>query len=82
MSFSAPILLFARYADELGGESVTVELPANATAADVLSAVRRLPGADRLPTAPLIAVNERYASPGDPVRPGDDIALIPPVAGG
>jgi molybdopterin converting factor small subunit len=82
VTFSAPILLFARYADELGGESVTVTLPSAATAADVLAAVRALPGAERLPPLPIVAVNQRYAQPGDPVRPGDEVALIPPVAGG
>jgi molybdopterin converting factor small subunit len=81
-SFLAPVQLFARYADELGGDLVRVSLPAEATAADVIAAVRRLPGADRLPPAPMIAVNQRYANATDPVRPGDELALIPPVAGG
>lgn len=82
MTFSTPVLLFARYADELGGESVIVTLPATATAADVLAAIRALPGAERLPPSPIVAVNQRYARPADAVRPGDEIALIPPVAGG
>ena len=80
--FKAPVLLFARYADELGSDAVTVSLPTGATAADVLAAVRLLPGAERLPPAPIIAVNERYASPEQPVVPGDELAIIPPVAGG
>lgn len=79
---SINVLLFARYADELGSDTVTVSLPAGATAADVLHAVRSLPGAERLPPQPLVAVNERYASLSDPVRPGDEVAIIPPVAGG
>lgn len=29
-----------------------------------------------------VAVNQSYATPGDPVAPGDEIALIPPVSGG
>ena len=29
-----------------------------------------------------VAVNQEYAKPGDPVRPGDEIALFPPVTGG
>jgi molybdopterin converting factor subunit 1 len=80
--FTASVLLFARYAEELGSDSVTVRLPADATAADVLAAVRSLPGAERLPPAPMIAVNERYATADHPVRPGDEVAIIPPVAGG
>jgi molybdopterin converting factor small subunit len=82
MAFTAPVLLFARYADELGGDSVMIRLPEGATAADVLAAIRALPGANRLPPAPLVAVNQRYAAPGDLVHEGDEIALIPQVAGG
>lgn len=29
-----------------------------------------------------VAVNQEYAKPGDPVRPGDEVALFPPVTGG
>ena len=29
-----------------------------------------------------VAVNQEYARPGDPVRPGDEVALFPPVTGG
>ena len=28
------------------------------------------------------AVNQDYAEPGDPVRPGDEVAFFPPVTGG
>ena len=29
-----------------------------------------------------VAVNQEYADPSDPVKPGDEIALFPPVTGG
>jgi molybdopterin converting factor small subunit len=29
-----------------------------------------------------VAVNQEYALPGDPVGPGDEVALFPPVTGG
>ena len=29
-----------------------------------------------------VAVNQEYARPGDPVGPGDELALFPPVTGG
>lgn len=79
---SVTVLLFASYADALGAPSVTVDLPSGATVADVLSAVRGRPGAERLPPRPLVAVNQRYASPTTAVHAGDEVALIPPVAGG
>ena len=76
------VLLFASYADALGGPTVEVTVPAGGTVADVLAAVERLPNADRLPRTPLVAVNQSYAAADHPVRPGDEVAIIPPVAGG
>jgi molybdopterin converting factor subunit 1 len=79
---SVTVLLFASYADALGASSLSVEVPANATVADVLANLRARPGADRLPPAPLVAVNQRYADVASAVREGDEVAVIPPVAGG
>ena len=79
---SVTVLLFASYADALGASSLSVELPANATVADVLADLRRRSGAERLPPTPLVAVNQRYADAGSAVREGDEVAVIPPVAGG
>ena len=79
---SVTVLLFASYADALGASSVTVEVQGDASVADVLAQLRTRPGAERLPPAPLVAVNERYATPASPVRSGDEVAVIPPVAGG
>jgi molybdopterin converting factor subunit 1 len=79
---SVTVLLFASYADALGAPSVSVDLPIEATVADVLAAVARRPGADLLPAVPMVAVNQRYASMSTRVSSGDEIALIPPVAGG
>jgi molybdopterin converting factor subunit 1 len=79
---SVTVLLFASYADALGAPSVSVDLPTEATVADVLAAVARRPGAELLPAVPLVAVNQRYASTSTRVSSGDEIALIPPVAGG
>lgn len=76
------LLLFASYADALGASSLAMELPRESTVGDVISAIRSRHGADRLPVAPLVAVNERYASLDSVVNEGDEVALIPPVAGG
>ena len=76
------VLLFASYAEALGASSLAVEVPGDATVADVIMNVRALPGADRLPAAPLVAVNQQYADVYALVRDGDEVALIPPVAGG
>lgn len=79
---SVTVLLFASYADALGAPSVSVDLPEEATVADVLAAVRRRPGAELLPASPLVAVNQRFAVSSTRVSAGDEIAFIPPVAGG
>lgn len=79
---SVTVLLFASYADALGAPSLSVDVPDNATVADVLAAVARQPGAEVLPASPLVAVNQRYATCSTRVSVGDEIALIPPVAGG
>jgi molybdopterin converting factor small subunit len=49
---------------------------------DVIDRVRRMGDATRLPLAPMVAVNEQYASRDRELREGDEVALIPPVAGG
>lgn len=79
---SVTVLLFASYADAFGAPTLTLELPAGATVDDVLAELRGRPGADRLPAAPLVAVNQRYARRSSPVASGDEVAIIPPVAGG
>jgi molybdopterin converting factor subunit 1 len=76
------VLLFASYAERLGRSELTLELADDARVEDVLAGVRALPGAGELPPKPLVAVNERYARLDQPVRAGDEVAIIPPVAGG
>ena len=76
------VLLFASYADALGGPSVDLALPEGATVASLVERLRALPGSERLPTRPVVAVNQVYARYDQRVAPGDEIAVIPPVAGG
>jgi molybdopterin converting factor small subunit len=75
-------LLFASYADSLGMESVQLTLPEGALVDDALAQLRALPGGDRLPPAPLVAINLAYARTDSPLRAGAELAVIPPVAGG
>ncbi|MFL5615672.1 MAG: MoaD/ThiS family protein [Gemmatimonadaceae bacterium] len=76
------VLLFASYADALGRSTIELDLANGATVKDMMDRVRGMVSAERLPPAPLVAVNERYASPDRELRAGDEVALIPPVAGG
>ena len=79
---SVTVLLFASYADALGATSFSLDLPTDATVADVLADLRLRPGADRLPLAPLVAVNQQYARLTTRLHADDEVAVIPPVAGG
>ncbi|MDH4044069.1 MAG: MoaD/ThiS family protein [Gemmatimonadota bacterium] len=75
--------LFARYAEVTGEEEVEVEVPAPATVADAIAALRaQLAEGARLPPHPLVARNRAHALPTDPIADGDELALLPPLAGG
>ena len=73
----------ARYAELLGVESEEMALEGPLTVGDVVAALRAArPAAAQLPAKPLCAVNFRQALWGDAVSAGDEVALLPPVAGG
>lgn len=76
------VLLFASYADAVGAPAIDVDVPDGTPVRDLIAAVRAGHGADRLPPRPMVAVNQRYATPDTPVSAADEVAIIPPVAGG
>ncbi|MEX2177881.1 MAG: MoaD/ThiS family protein [Gemmatimonadaceae bacterium] len=76
------VLLFASYADAIGASELSLKLPAGARVRDVLSRVKELAAGKRIPDHPLVAVNERYADENQQVTASDEVAIIPPVAGG
>jgi len=75
-------LLFATYREMAGTDELEVELPVGATAGDLVTHLRARDGLDRLPGEPALAVNQVYASLDTPLNHGDEVALLPPVAGG
>jgi molybdopterin converting factor small subunit len=76
------VLLFASYADAVGQNELTLELAEGSVVADVVSRVRELAGGRALPPSPLLALNASYSPASATVRAGDEVAIIPPVAGG
>jgi sulfur-carrier protein len=76
------VALFARYAELFGTGALSVALPTGATVGDLTTALRRLPGGDKLPARPLCAVNLHQASESTVLSVDDEIALLPPIAGG
>lgn len=76
-------LFFASYRELAGTAELEVELQAGATVSDLLDAVRALsPRLGALPREPVVAVNQRYATLDARLAEGDEVAFIPPVAGG
>jgi molybdopterin converting factor small subunit len=76
------VLLFASYADALGTSAIELDLPGGSTVRDVLGTLASMPGGHRLPPRPLVAINEQYATLQSELRGGEEVAVIPPVAGG
>jgi molybdopterin synthase catalytic subunit len=77
------LLLFAVLRDITGKSEAELSLPEGTRAADVWQTLRR----DYVSLAayeqpPLIAINETYARADTALRDGDELAFIPPVAGG
>lgn len=77
-----PVLLFASYADAFGSREVVAPIAAPCRVVELVDALRMLPGGDRLPARPLVAVNQAWAGAEMLVAEHDEVALIPPVAGG
>ena len=76
-------LFFASYRDLAGADAREVELPAGAVAADLVARLRGEGGRwESLPARPAVAVNLDYAPLSTPLSEGDEVAFIPPVAGG
>lgn len=81
-SLSVRVLLFASYADTLGFDTLELRLVAPATVGDALARLRALPGGERLPPKPLCALNLAHVRPDAPLSGGDELAILPPLAGG
>ena len=78
------VLLFASLKDAAGADHVEVRLPTAAVpVAEFLTCCGQQHPA-LMPWLPhvKVAINCSYANPDDMVRAGDEIALLPPVAGG
>lgn len=84
MSASVTVLTFAGARDVVGASTLEVELPASpCTARQLMDAICALhPGLTPHRPQIKLAVNGEYADAEAPVKPGDEVALIPPVAGG
>ncbi len=83
MAMNVHVRFFAAYREILGVAELTVPLVGGATVGELVEALRsRGGGFAHLPPEPAVAVNRVYADTTAPLREGDEVAFIPPVAGG
>jgi len=76
------VQLFASYAESFGTSALEVAVSPGTTVSDLIRHIRSLPGSEIVRDSARIAVNRQFAFPDQIIEPRDEIALIPPVAGG
>ena len=75
------IVLLGQYRLARESNEFLVDLPAGSTAAAAVASARR--GAESIiPASPVIAINHEQSTLDAVLRDGDELALLPPVAGG
>ncbi|WP_425155200.1 MoaD/ThiS family protein [Candidatus Palauibacter sp.] len=79
---SVRTLFFGVYGELAARREGSAELADDSTVADLVEALRGPGGLEWLPERVVVAVNQRYAESGTRLANGDEVALIPPVAGG
>ena len=77
------VLFFGVLKDLVGRGSEALTLPDHATARDVIEHYEQRFSSLKGKLASIaISINQQYAQPGDRLRAGDEVALLPPVSGG
>jgi len=77
------VLLFAGLREAAKRETITIEVPAHASAGDLLDAVeRQVPALRGRVAGCRVAIDQAFADLGDTVEGAQEVALIPPVSGG
>jgi molybdopterin converting factor subunit 1 len=77
------VLYFASFRESVGRDEENRPLPDGARVADLWDGLsREVPHFAAFRSMPAAAVNREYADPGKILRDGDEVAFLPPVAGG
>lgn len=80
---SIKVLFFARLSDIAGARQAELEIGEGMTAADAYALLaEKHPAMEALADIVMFAVNAEYVTGTHPLKPGDELALIPPVSGG
>ena len=72
------VLAFARYGELLRFSEIELPMPDPPT----MGALLKHPALAELPPEALLAINQMFVGRDELLRPGDEIALMPPVSGG
>lgn len=77
------VLYFANARDAVGKSVETVSIDANATVGNLLETLTKShPALRKLKSSIRISVNQEIATGASPVHDGDEVGVLPPVAGG
>lgn len=77
------LLHFASFREAVGRDEEAKDLPEGARISDLWAALsREVPLFSRFPSMPPAAVNREHATRDAVLRDGDEVAFLPPVAGG
>jgi molybdopterin converting factor small subunit len=77
------LLHFASFRDALGRGEEAREVPAGSRVSDLWAALSaEVPRLRQYPSVPPAAVNREYVAADTVLRDGDELAFLPPVAGG
>ena len=77
------VRLFASQRESVGLSAISADVPEGSTAASALSSLaQKYTDLAAASDSIAFAVNREHASPETPLKEGDELALLPPVAGG
>ena len=77
------VLFFGILKDLVGRSSETLDLPEGSRLEAVLAHyVSQAPRLEALLPSLAVSINQEYSSPGQSLRSGDEVGLLPPVSGG
>mgnify|MGYP001813293953 FL=1 len=80
--FRVDVRLFGQHRELAGASVISVELAAGGTVADLRKTLAARPGLGAVLDGSAVALNRTYQPDESPVLEGDEVAVIPPVAGG
>ena len=77
------VLFFGMLKDLTGRSSESLDLPESATLHDLLTHYQQqIPRLKPIAASLAMSINQEYAAPESQLKPGDEVALLPPVSGG